>query len=488
MNYTKIYRFIVWILILVPAVLFGQESLDRTRIYPAPVGDKEGYIDYTGAFVIPPIYYQTRAFCPDNRAAIVSTEKLDGIINLKGEFLVPMAYHSLKRIETMEDEYGYLYLASIDRKYGIINLANQIIIPLEYDYIDTETKYFIVRKDRMVGVLNLSNEVILPLEYDEIHQIIYSYPGFFVKGTNDKWALYEEDGKQICEPIFDSRNIEFSPFYINGLSSGKNLTIDYYGMVHPNFDFEVFGFEVFGFEANDYSIVSTKDNLYGLIDKEYNWILEPKYEDLFYDRNIENNHVLLFKENGKRGIMDLNGTILLLPECKGILQVSQTIFGLSLDDTGYRLFDLLANRWITREKYYDVGGYEDVRIIEVNINPDQYEDGTWGLLNFQGEMLLEPDNYIYSYLESGVWEIYGEEDDNSTGIYSLEEQKILIPPIFDLIYYEPNHLVEVHYWVEDSRYKVAYLDHQGEVVWVEPGFEVQKLMDAFYKKNPRYAK
>jgi hypothetical protein len=470
-------------LILIPSILFGQESLDENRIYPAPVGKKEGYIDYTGEFVIPPTYYQTGAFCPDNRAAIVSTKTLDGIIDLKGAFVVPMAYHSLRRINTMKDEYGYLYLASIDEKYGIINLANQVIIPLKYDYIDAETEYFIVGKDKMAGVLNLSNEVILPLEYDEIHQDA-EYAGFVVKGTNDKWALYEEDGKQICEPIFDDRNIEFTSSYINGPSNGEYLTIDYYGMVHPNFDFDVFGFE-----ANDYSVVKTKDRLYGLIDKDYNWILEPKYERLFYDNNVKNNQILLFKENYKWGIMDLEGTILLLPECKRILQVSQTVFGLSLDKTGYRLFDLPANKWITTEKYFHIDGDEAAGIIEVNENPDQYENNLWGLLNFQGEMVLEPDNYIYNYLEPGVFEIYGEEDNNSTGIYSLVEKKMLIPPIFDLVYYEPNHLVEVNYWInDDSRYKIAYLDRQGKLIWAEPNFKVQQLMDAFYKKNPRYAK
>lgn len=484
MKYIKNHLFIIGLFLLIPFILFGQNQLDKTRIYPAPVGKKAGYIDYKGEFVIPPTYYQTRAFCPDNKAAIVSTKQYDGIIGLKGELLVPMIYYSLRRIKTMKDAHGYLYLASKDDKYGVINLANEIIIPFEYDYIDPEVDFFMVKKDRKVGVLNLANEVILPLEYQAINQNLQRFTGFRVKEYNDKWALYTEQGKSICDPIFDDLNIAFTPFYINGRSEGKDITIDYYGMEQPNFDFDVFGFN-----QSAYSIVKTKERFYGLIDVNYNWIVEPRKERLFYDTNIENNPIVLFKENNKWGIMDVNGTILLLPECQDILQVSSTIFGLSLDDTGYRLFDLPNNRWITTEKYYHIDGEEESGVIEVNTTEDQYANGTWGLLNFQGEMLLEPDNYIYIYVGSTIFEVFGEEDNNSTGIYDIGQRKMLIPPIFDLVYYEPNELVEVNYWIDDdSRYKVAYLDRQGNVIWSEPNFKVQKLMDAFYKKHPRYAK
>jgi hypothetical protein len=485
MKYTKTHLFIVGLFFLLPFILFGQDQLDKNRIYPAPVGGKAGYIDYTGQFVIPPIYHQTRSFCPDNRAAIVSTKLHDGIIGLKGELLVPMIYSSLSRIKTMKDAYGYLYLASKGDKYGVINLANEVIIPFEYDHINPEVDYFMVKKDGKVGVLNLSNEVVLPLEYEAINQNLQRYAGFRVQEYNDKWALFDEMGKQVCDPIFDDLNIEITAFYINGRSEGKNITIDYYGMVHPNFDFNVSGFN-----QRAYSIVKTKEQLYGLIDVNYNWIIEPKYEGLFYDTDIENNQIILFKENNKWGIMDVNGAVLLLPECKDIIQISSTIFGLSLDDKGYRLFDLPSNRWITTEEYYYIYGVEE-GVIEINVSEDQYADDIWGLLNFEGEMVLEPDSYfyIYIYIEPNVFELYGQEDDNSTGIYNTAQKKLLIPPIFDLVYYEPNHLVEVNYLIDDdSRYKVAYLDRQGNVIWTEPDFEVQKLMDAFYEKHPRYAK
>lgn len=185
--------------------------------------------------------------------------------------------------------------------------------------------------------------------------------------------------------------------------------------------------------------------------------------------------------------MSLSGEIFLVPKYEGIIQASETIFGLSMDDSGYRLFDLLNNKWLTSEKYYDIVAHEEIGIIEVNINPDVYADGTWGLLNFQGKIILEPDNYTY-YLEEDFWEVFGSEGNNSTGIYDLKQVKMLIPPVFDLVYYKNNYLVEVNYWIEGSRYKVAYLNRQGEVVWSETDFDVQQLMDDFYKRNPRYAK
>lgn len=479
MNYNKNYNLIAWVLLLLPAILFGQEDFDKNRIYPAPVGDKAGYIDYTGQFVIPPIYYQTRSFDPDNRAAIVSTETLDGIIDLQGNFLVPMVYNSLKRCKTLKGAYGYYYIASIDKKYGVINLENQIIIPFEYDYIRSESNCFIVKKDGLEGVLNLSNEVILHLEHKEVYQSPYNYLGFIAKGTNNKWALFEEDGKQICNPIFDDRNIDFTPSYINGSSNGESLTIDYYGMVYPNFDFNVFGFY-----DDNYSIVKTKNELYGLINDNFNWVVKPQYEDLTFN----DFQTILFKEEGKWGAMSLSGETLLLSKYEGIIQAGETIFGLSMDDSGYRLYDLANNKWLTTEKYYHVDGDEETGLIEVNLDPDPYSDGIWGMLNFQGEMILEPDHYMYYIENSDIVEVFGPEDDNSTGIYSLEKHRMLIPPVFDLIYYEHNHLIEVNYWMEDSRDKIAYLNHQGEVVWTESDFDVQQLMDDFYIKNPKYGK
>ncbi len=484
MNYNKINLFIIGLFILIPVLLFGQENFDKKRIYPIPVGDKAGYIDYRGQIVIPPKYYHTRAFDPDNRAAIVSTgikdsiKRKDGIIDLQGNILVPIIYHSLKRIETIKDAYGDLYLASIDKKYGVINLENQIIIPLEYDYVTPETDYFIVKKEGKVGVLNLLNEVVLSLEYDKIHQHTWAYDGFLVKGANGKWALYEEDGKQLCDPIFDDRNIEFTPSYINGSSNGKPLTIDYYGMVHPDLDFKLQDFY-----ENKYSVAETKEGLFGLINDNFNWVIQPQYESLMFNEY----QLVLFKEAGKWGAMTLSGDILLEPKYKGILQVSETIFGLSVDDTGYRMFDLVNKNWLKTQKYYDIDGYDEFGIIGVNINPDPFADGTWGLLDFQGEVLSEPANYGY-FDEEDAFYMYGPEDRNASGIYSPKERKILIPPIFDLVYYKRNTLIKVYYWVEDENDKVAYLNHQGAVIWAEPGFEVEQLIEDFYTKNPQYAK
>ncbi|WP_418510538.1 WG repeat-containing protein [Corallibacter sp.] len=91
----------------------------------AKKGEKVGFIDKKGAWIIEPSFDKVRAF--KNGLAPVSNEKLWGYINLKGELIVPMQYRDA---ETFSDD----GLAPVKTKklWGFINKKGELVIPENY--------------------------------------------------------------------------------------------------------------------------------------------------------------------------------------------------------------------------------------------------------------------------------------------------------------------------------------------------------------------
>ncbi|MBO4897619.1 MAG: WG repeat-containing protein [Clostridia bacterium] len=97
-------------------------------------------------------------------------------------------------------------LASVkkDGKGGLINKKGEIVVPLVYDYVgeyDTNVGLVIVKNNGKAGCLNERGEVVVSLAYDEVFSFINGWAQVWKDG---KKGLVNKEGYLAVPPVYDS--------------------------------------------------------------------------------------------------------------------------------------------------------------------------------------------------------------------------------------------------------------------------------------------
>lgn len=153
---------------------------------------KYGYIDYDSKEVIIPFIYDFAYEFNSNGFAVVLKDSLLGVINEKGEIILPIEYEHFRGIFNDKNKWSYSFYYKVDfvqknKKWGTINKDLKVNIPVIYDsivifnstwevYKDLEQRKFEPQKRKLFkvklnnhwGIIDENNKEILPLQYEEI--------------------------------------------------------------------------------------------------------------------------------------------------------------------------------------------------------------------------------------------------------------------------------------------------------------------------------
>ena len=130
-------------------------------------------------------------------------------------------------------------------------------------------------------------------------------------------------------------------------------------------------------------LVVTADGLYGYLDTDGEWLIEPEYT---YAEPFKNGYAVA-RIDGKMGIIDEEGNWIVEPAYKRIIYDGyDAFFATESEDDAYRLFDLDNNR--LNELLFDeieCYGFDG----ELCSKKD-CDTGLWGFVNISGEYVIEP--------------------------------------------------------------------------------------------------
>ena len=235
---------------------------------------KYGLIDAEGNEKIPFIYDEGLYFDRDDYSIAKKNNRF-GIINLNNVELVPISYQSLDPVFDQWDEKpkgsANYFVAKTEYGAKIIDLNNKTMLS-GYESIDpifNDHFKLIVQKNKKFGIVDLKNKIILPVEYDEISNWTEYGPRhskFIVK--NGKTGLIDHESFKITiPPVYDQFR------YLNGLifakrndnagiitEDGKVLCDFIYDEVYPNES------DFYGYAKNEPRIYARKGNSYFQID------------------------------------------------------------------------------------------------------------------------------------------------------------------------------------------------------------------------------
>ena len=150
-----------------------------------------GYADDDGKIVILGQFHIAYEF-NSRDYAVVMKDGYYGVINKKGETVVPFEYHNMLYCGLYDDNYiiVHKYL-----KRGVINLKNEIVIPIKYDYIfQYGPNIFRVKVGKKYGLVNDKDETVVPIIYDSIDRMGYN-SGIYKLKLDNKYGLFNINGK-----------------------------------------------------------------------------------------------------------------------------------------------------------------------------------------------------------------------------------------------------------------------------------------------------
>lgn len=178
----------------IPIQYKGVWSLSEGLARVMTFEDSIGFMDANANWVIPPQFGEAQDF-KEGLARVRVGDKY-GYINPKGEWIIPAEYVSAS--PTFEQ--GYSVVKKISN-YGLIDTKGKTIIPFDYQRITTP-KFGLckVKKQGKFGYLNLKGEVIIPFKFSTGRDF---EGGYAAVKESDYYGLISIQGEYAVDPIYD---------------------------------------------------------------------------------------------------------------------------------------------------------------------------------------------------------------------------------------------------------------------------------------------
>lgn len=286
---------------------------------PSPKG--YGFIDRDGKIVIEPQFQYAYSFHADRARIFTGTmsswgnypgEGHYGYIDSTGAEVIPLIYEEA-------DDFAENGKATVCKngKYGVIDINGNTVVDFSYDYISYNSSAHVYRAFNgtmtSYGSPESGTYYILDDDCKEKCSItcdsLYTYEGFIEASKNKKYAIYSYDGEKKTDFIFDSLGLlSDSLISFRKTSGGKYGYVDVNGniVIEPAYD-----------SANkfiDGKAIVKKDKTYYLIDKKGQTITTYKVD--YMDSSFESGYTYGFEgsladygypSEGKYYLMDIDG-------------------------------------------------------------------------------------------------------------------------------------------------------------------------------------
>ena len=230
----------------------GKETLFKQGLLSASSGDKWGYIDKTGSYVINPQFDVAWDFADNGLARVESDDKW-GYIDTTGSYVInpqfddawSFAENGLARVLS-GDKWGYIdktgayvikpqfdeayafedgvAVVKLKDKYALIDMQGKYIVKPIYDNMGEKVSsglVYFADKNGKVGYLNTSGEEIVPAQFDYLYsdsdlglaEDFYD-DGYTIIRMGDVCGVIDKTGKYIINPQFDRLRYGLSSWWM----------------------------------------------------------------------------------------------------------------------------------------------------------------------------------------------------------------------------------------------------------------------------------
>jgi hypothetical protein len=344
------------ILILTAAVCLTFSSCttdnDTVKLFPVKAGDKWGYVDNKGQYVINSQFEEAYNFS-EGLALFKSIDGKYGFIGLDGKYVINPIYKDansfseglacvvmengkpqfidkdnkiLFSVDKAEYCFGFkegLAIVSINGNWGFIDKTGKVVVNPIYENVRNfkDGLAAVAKKDEkkeevLWGYIDKTGAIKINFQFVSDIEALACSPGSFNEGLaftssdGKQWGCIDKDGKYQINPQFEGVN--GNPYkFINGVSlvsqGGSYGFIDRKGKYTINPQFK----NVSSFSSNNFAAAQHSDGKWGFINKEGKYEINPQFEEVV---NGFFGNVAFVKSSGKYGIIDKKGLYIANPQ------------------------------------------------------------------------------------------------------------------------------------------------------------------------------
>ncbi|MFW5702277.1 MAG: WG repeat-containing protein [Bacteroidota bacterium] len=267
--------------------LAGMFENGRARIFvyadSSETYGKYGFIDTSGAFVIPLEFDDATEFSDGLAYVFNKYNDFRGYINPDGEVIIRMS-----NAVGYNFSEGLAAISNKDFKVGYINRAGEMVIDMKYDEPGMFSEGYVkANNSGRFGYINRVGEMVIPQIYDDVRPFTegLAFVGEIDKRYMSKWGMIDTSGKKIIDFIFDDTR-DFSEGLAAVKLDGRWLYIDKTGKNYYEKDYDYADSFVNGLAW----ISSDKENIRGYINKKGELLIRlpecQKFIDLRLNREV----------------------------------------------------------------------------------------------------------------------------------------------------------------------------------------------------------
>ena len=437
---------------------------------------KYGLINLEGKVITKPIYEQISSINYKEGTLLVKQDGKFGAINMKGKVVIKPEYDSITsdnyfNTETKNEYTGFIVSKVTDEgyRYGYINYNGKVILNTEYNEIDRiiemedgKDAYLVAYKNGQAGLLK-NNKNIINHEYESIKY--NSLNDLFIVQRNSKQGVIDKEGKNILNIEYD--NILFGGMYIDAQKDGIINVFDLQGNKIENTDI----ISKMKTDNENYFITVDRNDTYRIVDKDENVIIANNYS---YIEHISGEYFIVAKD-GKNGIIDLTGKSLVDLKYSSIYEIQGTNLlqaeinnnkTVSLINSDMEIIKTMDNAIVEKKDnyiimysedeftYYDFDGNEksakdlfpNNKLFAKRINDK------WGFVDVEGNLKVQNEyEMVTDFNEYGY---AGIKQDGKWGVIN-QEGEIITKPIYELDWYYPTFIgkyYRLNIWTSESQY------------------------------------
>ena len=370
-----------------------------------------------------------------------------GVVNLKGETVIPFNYSWIKAdpgdfnikkyFIATKPENGVFDMNLDDDKYGIIDNKGNTILDFEYDYVhETENGSFEVKKNGYYGYVDITGKEIIPIKYKRIEFASENFVALSKDGQ--KWGYVTTDGKFLTPFNYTSAG-HFKNGYAVVEINNKSGVIDNTGklIIKPKYDH-------ISVAPNGLFEVSINNKI-GFLNSKGKAVVPVVYKSVNSNKMYEEGLVAIQNEDSMWGFLDGNGKVaipFIYSEARnfvnGVAYVVKDDKSFYIDKTGKETLpfnidssknkDLLSKLKIYDKYYYNNGAF----YVE--------KDGYHGVLDMSGNIVV-PLKYDRVYVvENGLYKV---ENSNNRYLFYDKSGKLITNTPYDYAFFTGDKFIQV---------------------------------------------
>ncbi|WP_176560242.1 WG repeat-containing protein [Brevibacillus dissolubilis] len=426
-----------------------QYNLDLRRILiKVQKGSKWGLITESGTTLIAPQYDELNYIHRDGSSQVRVGNKW-GLFDSNGKLVIPVQYQAAHPFSEG------LALVKKNNLYGFVNPSGKLVIPLRYALAhDVTMGRAIVRSGTKWGAIDTTGKLVIPTQYATLGLLRHNLAKTQIQG---KWAVIAPGGKLLTQAVYDAVFDEPNNFTVARKGSQSSFIT-----LQPNGTYYISPlYDEYTTTPDGKTTLVKQNGKWGIIDQLGKVVLQPTYEDIRY--RLDQSQLYAVQSAGKWLFINQKGEPINNERYDDIRPIQG------------------GNHIVTRngaEGVVDSSGKTVVPLEYQSISPDDSgmyrvsRDDKWGVLDAKGQSVLPPVYDLVSINEqSGFIHIV---QNKKEGLYLLGK-KTLIPPTYDGIRFQFS--PDAYFVLTNGKW--GLIGHDGQVLlpptYDEPGYPTEGM-------------